>query len=89
MNVQLTPELERLVQSKVQSGLYNSASEVVREALRIMERSDEVRSIQLRELRDRMDRALGESARMEGTDGEPFVQGMLDELDAGQNSKAG
>jgi antitoxin ParD1/3/4 len=34
MNVSLTPELDALVQRKVASGLYNSASEVVREALR-------------------------------------------------------
>lgn len=36
MNVSLTPELERLVREKVASGLYNNASEVVREALRTM-----------------------------------------------------
>ena len=34
MNISLTPELEKLVQSKVESGLYNNASEVIREALR-------------------------------------------------------
>lgn len=89
MNVHLTPELEQLVQAKVQSGRYNSASEVVREALRIMEERDEVRSIQLQELRNRMDRALGQSARAEGTDGEEFMQGMLDELDAGHSRKSG
>jgi antitoxin ParD1/3/4 len=32
MNVSLTPELDKLVKMKVKSGLYNSASEVVREA---------------------------------------------------------
>ena len=88
MNVHLTPELEQLVQTKVQSGRYNSASEVVREALRIMEQRDEVRSIQLQELRNRMDRALGESDRGDGTDGEEFMQGMLEELSAGQTRKA-
>lgn len=36
MNVSLTPELERFVREKVASGLYNNASEVVREALRAM-----------------------------------------------------
>ena len=82
MNVHLTPELEQLVQTKVQSGRYNSASEVVREALRLMEQRDEVRSIQLQELRNRMDRALGQSARREGTDGEEFMQGLLNDLDA-------
>lgn len=34
MNISLTPELERAVKEKVESGLYNNASEVVREALR-------------------------------------------------------
>ena len=88
MNVHLTPELEQLVQSKVQSGRYNSAGEVVREALGIMEQRDEVRSIQLQELRNRMDRALGESDRGEGTDGEEFIQGMWEELDARHKLKA-
>ena len=45
-----------------------------------MEQRDEVRTIQLETLRNRMDRALNESARGEGTDGEAFVQGLLDEL---------
>lgn len=34
MNISLTPELDRAVKEKVASGLYNNASEVVREALR-------------------------------------------------------
>jgi antitoxin ParD1/3/4 len=33
MNVNLTPQLEELVRSKVATGMYNSASEVVRDAL--------------------------------------------------------
>lgn len=88
MNVHLTPELEQLVQNKVQSGRYNSASEVVREALRLMEQKDELRAIQIQELRNRMDRALGEAARGEGTDGEKFMQGMLAELDAEHSRKS-
>jgi len=40
MNVHLTAELEEFVQKKVQSGLYGSASEVVREALRLLARRD-------------------------------------------------
>jgi putative addiction module CopG family antidote len=43
MNVSLTPELEALVNEKVRSGLYQTASEVVREALRLLKnRDDEV-----------------------------------------------
>jgi antitoxin ParD1/3/4 len=40
MNVSLTPELEEFVRSRVESGLYNSASEVIRDALRTAVRSD-------------------------------------------------
>lgn len=43
MNVSLTPELERLVNEKVESGLYQTASEVVREALRLLKEWDHAR----------------------------------------------
>jgi len=44
MNVSLTRELEQLVNEKVRSGLYQTASEVVREALRLLkQRDDEAR----------------------------------------------
>jgi antitoxin ParD1/3/4 len=44
MNVSLTPELEQLVNEKVRTGLYQTASEVVREALRLLkQRDDETR----------------------------------------------
>ena len=51
MNVNLTPQLEDMVKKKVASGLYNSASEVVREALRLMEEQDRVRAVKLEQLR--------------------------------------
>lgn len=51
MNVNLTPQLEALVRQKVASGLYSSASEVVREALRLMEEQDRMRAIKLDQLR--------------------------------------
>ncbi len=51
MNVNLTPQLEDMVRQKVASGLYASASEVVREALRLMEDQDQVRAAKLAQLR--------------------------------------
>ena len=58
MNVSLTPELEAYVAAKVASGRYNSASEVVREALRLLEERDTSRDAQIaqfnHELRTRL-----------------------------------
>lgn len=51
MNVNLTPQLEELVRAKVDSGMYSSASEVVREALRLMDEQDRLRQAKLDELR--------------------------------------
>ncbi|MGI8639051.1 MAG: type II toxin-antitoxin system ParD family antitoxin [Pyrinomonadaceae bacterium] len=51
MNVSLTPELENLVNQKVKSGLYNSASEVIRESLRLLQEQDELKRIRRDELR--------------------------------------
>lgn len=51
MNVNLTPQLEELVRSKVASGMYSSASEVVREALRLMDEQDRLRAAKLELLR--------------------------------------
>ena len=51
MNVSLTPQLEELVQKKVESGRYHSASEVIREALRLLEEKDQLKQARLDELR--------------------------------------
>jgi antitoxin ParD1/3/4 len=51
MNVNLSPQLEAMVKAKVAAGRYNSASEVVREALRLMEQQDQLRVLQLEQLR--------------------------------------
>jgi antitoxin ParD1/3/4 len=64
MNVNLTPYLDELVRSKVSSGMYTSASEVVREALRLMDEQDRLRQAKLdelrREVREGIDSGIGE-----------------------------
>lgn len=60
VNVSLTPELDKFVAAKVKSGRYTSASEVVREALRLLEEHQRTRTAQLaafnRELGSRLAR---------------------------------
>lgn len=76
MNVHLTPELETLVQNKVKTGRYNSASEVVREALRLFEERERIRELHVRELRKRINEGWTSLARGEGVDGESFFRGL-------------
>ena len=51
MNVSLTQELETLVKDKVSSGMYHSASEVIRAGLRLLKDQDQLYEIRLAELR--------------------------------------
>src|ERR1019366_2552417 len=65
MNVSLTPELEKFVSTKVESGRYNSASEVVREALRLLEEHDSARATQLAQFNQELGRRLADVDRGE------------------------
>jgi antitoxin ParD1/3/4 len=60
MNVSLTRALEDFVNRKVSSGRYGSASEVVREALRLLEDRDRLREAQLGELQSEIAKGLDE-----------------------------
>ncbi len=68
MNVNLTPQLEEMVRQKVTSGRYTSASEVVREALRLMDEQDQLRAAKLQQLRQDVRAGLdsGASAPWDG-----------------------
>ncbi len=65
MNVSLSPQLEAMVKAKMASGRYISTSEVVREALRLMGRQDQLRELQLEQLRQEIQNGL--------TSGEPMA----------------
>lgn len=65
MNVSLTPELEKFVGRKVESGLYNNASEVVREGLRLLKEHDEIRL----KWREQIERGWHHAQRGELVDG--------------------
>ncbi|MFY0676304.1 MAG: type II toxin-antitoxin system ParD family antitoxin [Neptuniibacter sp.] len=58
MNVSLTPKLEAFVKNKVKSGSYNSSSEVIREALRLLEQRDAQEQLKLETLRAEIQKGL-------------------------------
>ena len=68
MNVSLTPELEEFVAVKVNSGRYTSASEVVREALRLLEEHDRSRGAQIAAFNKELDHRLASLDRGERAD---------------------
>lgn len=70
MNVSLTPELEKLVTGKVESGRYQSASEVIREGLRLLQDQDQLREMHLSEVRKKIQVGLDQLDRGEGIPGE-------------------
>ena len=76
MNVSLTPELEKLVTRKVESGLYQSASEVIREGLRLLDDQDRLREIHLAEVRKKIQTGLSQLDRGEGIPGDEVYARM-------------
>ena len=58
MNVSLTPELEHFVQDKVNSGMYTSASEVIRESLRLLHSHDDLQNQRIKQLNQAIDIGL-------------------------------
>jgi len=61
MNVTLPPELEERVRQRVESGMYGSASEVIREALNLFEAYEDVRAAKLDSLRQDIAKGLGDA----------------------------
>lgn len=65
MNVSLTPELEKLIHRKVETGLDLSASEVVREALRLLEERDRIQALRFDEVRQEIQIGIDQADRGE------------------------
>lgn len=71
MNISLTPELEMMVAEKVKTGMYSTASEVVREALRLLQERDEFRKWKLEQLRKDVQVGLDQVERGEVVEWDP------------------
>ncbi|MEJ2406745.1 MAG: type II toxin-antitoxin system ParD family antitoxin [Candidatus Thiodiazotropha sp.] len=69
MNVSLTPQLESYVKHKVEGGMYNSVSEVIREALRLLEERDALQSMKLEALRQDINQGL---TSLDNDEGQPL-----------------
>ena len=66
MNISLTPTLEKFIQDKVASGLYNSASEVIREALRLLASKESVSSERIKQLNKDIEEGYNDTNILDG-----------------------
>lgn len=81
MDVALSPELERLIQELVASRRYSSASEVVREALRLLQERDQLRDLRRAELRKKIAEGVASAEAGRLHDGEQVFEELLEGLD--------
>lgn len=80
LNVSLTPELERFVQARVASGRYQTASEVVREGLRLLEVQERHREEVYKALKQKLQRAAAQAESGDLVDGEAFMDELIEKL---------
>lgn len=70
MNVSLTPQLERFIENQVDSGRYQTASEVFRDGLRLLQEREAQRNAALAEVRRKVGEGLAAAKRGQLIDGE-------------------
>jgi antitoxin ParD1/3/4 len=78
INISLTPEFEKFVESQVASGRYKSASEVFRDGLRLLQEREEKRDAALDEVRRKVRQGLESAKRGELFDGEEVLREILE-----------
>jgi antitoxin ParD1/3/4 len=74
LNVSLTPDLSRFVENRLRSGKYQTASEVVREALRLLEARDQEPTASVDQLKREIEVGLEQLRKGRAIDGEEFFQ---------------
>jgi antitoxin ParD1/3/4 len=78
MTINLTPAQERLIETKLQSGKYRSAEEVLEVALQLLDEYDRADTKWVEEVREKIDAALEASTHTLPIDGEIFINQILE-----------
>ena len=81
------PELNAFLQSRVQSGRYQTTSEVVREALRLLERHEREREDALASLKLKLERGAGQAERGELLDGDDVFEELKEMIEERRRAK--
>ena len=86
MSIQLTPEFEQLIENKVKSGPYKSASEVIAEALRLLEQRDRIFADNKDAVRAKIEQGWQSAQREELVDGDEVFDRIHAELEGRDRS---
>ena len=87
MNISLTPKLEQLIQDKVNSGMYTSVSEVIRESLRLMSMHDQLKSQRVAQLNAAIEaglESLNQGRRVDGETSYKKMKGRVKQFKKGE-----
>ena len=87
MDISLTPEIEQFIHDRVKSGRYLSASEVVREGLRLLNEREFYYQARLAQLQKEITIGVEQADRGELLDGEAVMQELMQELDCSSTAK--
>lgn len=87
LNVSLTPELQSFVKSKVETGRYETASEVVRDGLRALQDREQMLAGYWDEVREKVREARGAIDRNEVVDGPAFMKSTIQRLKRGSKGR--
>lgn len=88
LNVSLTPELEEYISSKVESGTYATASEVVRDGLRLLQAAEESKAEWAAYAREKIERGLQQAREGKLVDGDVVISRIMANSEARRKKRA-
>jgi antitoxin ParD1/3/4 len=88
MSISLTPDQERLIQTKLQAGKYHSAQEILEVALRLLDEYDRANTEWVVDTQAKIDAAILASEQTLPIDGETFVNQILERFRQDHQTKA-
>jgi antitoxin ParD1/3/4 len=80
MSINLTPNQEHFIQTKLQTGKYRSAEEVLELALQLLDEYDHAKTQWVEDVREKVEAAIEVSNHTPPIDGEAFVNRTLERL---------
>lgn len=86
MDFHLTGEYEELIESKLRSGQYGSADEVVREALRLLQERDEVFASRVQQIREQVEQGWQDAQHSRLVDGDEVFDRLDRQIGASKRS---